>query len=41
MWDVIAAKGFEKDMFFEQAAIDIRALPKRVPPATRVLGRHQ
>jgi alkylation response protein AidB-like acyl-CoA dehydrogenase len=28
MWDVIAAKGFEKDMFFEQAAVDIRALPK-------------
>jgi acyl-CoA dehydrogenase len=28
LWDVIAAKGFEKDMFFEQAAIDIRALPK-------------
>ncbi len=27
-WDVIAAKGFEKDMFFEHAAIDIRALPK-------------
>ena len=28
LWDVIAAKGFEKDMFFESAAIDIRALPK-------------
>jgi acyl-CoA dehydrogenase len=28
LWDVIAAKGFEEDMFFEQAAIDIRALPK-------------
>jgi acyl-CoA dehydrogenase len=28
MWDVIAAKGFEKDMFFEMAARDIRALPK-------------
>ena len=28
LWDVIAAKGFEKDMFFEMAAIDIRALPK-------------
>lgn len=28
MWDVIAAKGFEKDMYFTQAAIDIRALPK-------------
>ena len=28
LWDVIAAKGFEKDMYFEQAAVDIRALPK-------------
>lgn len=28
IWDVIAAKGFEKDMFFEMAARDIRALPK-------------
>jgi acyl-CoA dehydrogenase len=28
LWDVIAAKGFEKDMFFTQAAVDIRALPK-------------
>jgi acyl-CoA dehydrogenase len=28
LWDVIAAKGFEKDMFFETAARDIRALPK-------------
>ena len=28
LWDVIAAKGFEKDTYFEQAAIDIRALPK-------------
>ena len=28
LWDVIAAKGFEEDMFFEQAAVDIRALPK-------------
>jgi acyl-CoA dehydrogenase len=28
LWDVIAAKGFEGDMFFEQAAVDIRALPK-------------
>ena len=24
LWDAIAAKGFEKDMYFEQAAIDIR-----------------
>ncbi|MCH2185384.1 acyl-CoA dehydrogenase [Myxococcota bacterium] len=28
MWDVIAAKGFESDMYFEMAARDIRALPK-------------
>ncbi len=28
MWDVIAAKGFEKDVYFENAAKDIRALPK-------------
>ncbi len=28
MWDAIAAKGFEKDMYFSQAAVDIRALPK-------------
>ncbi len=28
LWDIIAAKGFEKDMFFETAARDIRALPK-------------
>jgi acyl-CoA dehydrogenase len=28
LWDTIAAKGFEKDMYFEQAAVDIRALPK-------------
>ncbi len=28
MWDVIAAKGFEKDTYFEMAAIDIRGLPK-------------
>ncbi len=28
LWDVIAAKGFEKDMYFESAAMDIRALPK-------------
>jgi acyl-CoA dehydrogenase len=28
LWDVIAAKGFEKDMYFEEAARDIRALPK-------------
>ena len=28
LWDVIAAKGFEEDMYFEMAARDIRALPK-------------
>ena len=28
LWDVIAAKGFERDMWFEMAARDIRALPK-------------
>jgi acyl-CoA dehydrogenase len=28
LWDVIAAKGFEKDTYFEKAARDIRALPK-------------
>jgi acyl-CoA dehydrogenase len=28
LWDVIAAKGFEKDTYFEMAAHDIRALPK-------------
>ena len=28
LWDIIAAKGFEKNMFFEMAARDIRALPK-------------
>lgn len=28
LWDVIAAKGFEKEPFFEMAAIDIRGLPK-------------
>jgi len=28
LWDAIAAKGFEKNMYFSQAAVDIRALPK-------------
>ena len=28
LWDVIAAKGFEKDTYFDSAARDIRALPK-------------
>ncbi|GAA2674857.1 acyl-CoA dehydrogenase family protein [Actinoplanes palleronii] len=28
MWDVIAAKGFETDTYFDKAAMDIRGLPK-------------
>ncbi|WP_435601576.1 acyl-CoA dehydrogenase family protein [Streptomyces sp. C10-9-1] len=28
MWDVIAAKGFEKDTYFAEAAVEIRGLPK-------------
>ncbi|MGM0453055.1 MAG: acyl-CoA dehydrogenase family protein [Thermodesulfobacteriota bacterium] len=28
LWDVIAARGFEKDVYFEMAAQDIRSLPK-------------
>ena len=28
IWDVMAARGFEKDTYFQMAAIDIRALPK-------------
>ena len=28
LWDILAAKGFEKDMYFENAVLDIRALPK-------------
>ena len=28
LWDVIAARGFEKDLYFEMAARDIRALPR-------------
>ncbi|MCA9579154.1 MAG: hypothetical protein KC668_27180, partial [Myxococcales bacterium] len=28
LWDVIAAKGFEKDTYFEEAAVAIRGLPK-------------
>ncbi|SLM27897.1 Acd9 [Desulfamplus magnetovallimortis] len=28
IWDVIAAKGFEKDTYFEMAGIEIRGLPK-------------
>ncbi|WP_411077562.1 acyl-CoA dehydrogenase family protein [Streptomyces sp. cmx-10-25] len=28
MWDVIAAKGFERDTYFAEAAVEIRSLPK-------------
>ena len=28
LWDIIAARGFEKDTYFEMATRDIRALPK-------------
>lgn len=28
LWEVMAAKGFEKDTFFAMAAVDIRGLPK-------------
>ncbi|MDI6104714.1 acyl-CoA dehydrogenase family protein [Actinoplanes sp. NEAU-A12] len=28
MWDVIAAKGFEADTYFDKAAMDVRGLPK-------------
>ncbi len=28
LWDVIAARGFEAETYFSQAARDIRALPK-------------
>ncbi len=28
LWEVIAARGFEKDTYFERAAAEIRALPK-------------
>ncbi|MEA1961639.1 MAG: acyl-CoA dehydrogenase family protein [Bacillota bacterium] len=28
LWDIIAAKGFEKDMFFEQAVSELRGFPK-------------
>jgi acyl-CoA dehydrogenase len=34
LWDVIAAKGFEKEMVFEMATRDIRALPKLEGPST-------
>ena len=38
LWDVIAAKGFEKDMYFEMAARDIRALPKLEGTVPREYG---
>lgn len=28
LWDIIAAKGFEKDMYFEQAVAELRGFPK-------------
>ncbi|TYT73436.1 acyl-CoA dehydrogenase family protein [Desulfobotulus mexicanus] len=28
LWDILAARGFEKDMFFEQAAVEIKGMPK-------------
>lgn len=28
LWDIIAARGFEKDMFFEHAAVQIKGMPK-------------
>ncbi len=28
LWDIIAARGFEKDMYFEQAVIELRGFPK-------------
>ena len=28
LWDVIAAKGFEKDNYFNQAVVDLRGFPK-------------
>jgi acyl-CoA dehydrogenase len=28
LWDIIAAKGFEKDMYFEQAVTELRGYPK-------------
>jgi len=34
LWDIIAAKGFEKDMYFEQGVRDIRALPSSRGPCT-------
>ncbi len=28
LWDIIAAKGFEKDLYFQQAVIELRGFPK-------------
>lgn len=28
LWDIIAARGFEKDMFFEQSVMEIKGMPK-------------
>ena len=28
LWDIIAARGFEKDLYFEQAVIELRGFPK-------------
>ena len=28
LWDILAARGFEKDMFFEHAAVQIKGMPK-------------
>jgi acyl-CoA dehydrogenase len=28
LWDIIAARGFEKDIYFEQAVIELRGFPK-------------
>lgn len=28
LWDIIAARGFEKDMYFEQAVVELRGYPK-------------
>jgi acyl-CoA dehydrogenase len=38
LWDVIAAKGFEKNTYFEMAARDIRALP-RLEGTVHVVGK--
>jgi len=28
LWDIIAARGFEKDLYFEQAVVELRGFPK-------------